>query len=144
MAKRDSRTRKRAGQATVELALMLPIIAMMFFLLFEFAFFFTSTSFVQYTAFTAARAQQVGQDGKAVARMLMTGGLVERGTIQESRSAGSITIKQKWKFDLPFLSIFGDLDYDLTAVAGPDEEKYEGRAGGNAARYADNQCRGRC
>jgi len=141
---RHPRKNSRSGQATVELALMLPIIMMVFFLLFELSFFFASVSYVQYTAFTAARAQQVGQDSVEVSRMLMTGTLVRNGIIRPSRSGEKVTIFQKWKFDLPFLSTFGNLDYDLTVVAGPDEEGYEGRSGGNAARYADNQCRRRC
>jgi hypothetical protein len=136
--------RRRRGQATVELAMMLPIIASALFLCVELAFFFGSTSYVQYATFAAARAQQAGEDANAVGRMLMSGGLVERGTLRASASGGTVSVRQRWAFDLPFLAAFGNLDYELTAVAGIDEEKYEGRAGGNAARYADNQCRRRC
>ena len=136
--------RRRTGQATVELALMLPVVFMLLFVCVELAFYFGNTHYTNYAAFIAARAQQGGQDAQDAAKLLLDGNTTRNGRVRPSASNGSVTISQRWRMDMPFLRTFGDLDYDVTVVAGIDEEKYEGRGGGNGSRYGDNQCRGRC
>jgi hypothetical protein len=130
----------RRGQSTVELAIMIPVIFMGLFLIVELAFFFGSTHYVNYAAFTAARAQQVGQDAEEVGAMLLDGNVTRDATV--SGGSDSVTIEMPWQTDLPFTSSFDDFDYDVTVVAGPKESDYEGRSGTRSTRYGDNQCKG--
>jgi hypothetical protein len=139
-----SSRRARRGQASVELVLMLPILFGVLFMLVEFAFFFGDTHYVNYAAFAGARAQQVGARAEDATRMLLDGNVTRDTRVRPSRSQGSVTILQRWRKDLPFERGTGDLDFEVTVVAGPNEEDYEGRTRVNPARYADNNCRGRC
>jgi hypothetical protein len=134
----------RRGQSTVEFAIMIPVIFAGLFLIVELAFFFGSTHYVNYTAFSAARAQQVGESATDAADILLDGGLTRDASVRANTGAGSVKIDMPWAMDLPFLSTFGDLDYDVTVVAGPEEAKYEGRTGNRSQRYGDNQCGPRC
>ncbi len=134
----------RRGQASVELALVLPIVFMVLFAIVELALFLGTTHYVNYAAFSGARAQQVGEDAEGATRLLLDGNITRDTRVNADRSQGRVRIRQRWRRDLPFQIGMGDLDFDVTAVAGPDEERYEGRTLGNASRYADNNCRGRC
>lgn len=135
---------RRTGQASVELTLMVPLLFAVLFLIVELAFFFGDTHYVNYAAFAAARAQQVGGDADRAASMLLDGNATSSAHVSTDSSGGTVQIEQDWPLDLPFTDIFGDLDFDVTVVAGPDEEQYEGRSGRLTGLYADNNCRGGC
>lgn len=132
----------RRGQSTVEFAIMIPVIFVALFLIVELAFFFGSTHYLNHAAFVGARAQQVGEDGEAAAGLLLDGNVTRDASVSAGDS--SVTIEQPWEMDLPFLSTFSDLDYDVTVVAGPEEAQYEGRTGSRSTRYGDNQCGSGC
>jgi Flp pilus assembly protein TadG len=136
--------RARTGQASVELVLVLPILFMVLFAIVELALFFGATSYVNYAAWVGARAQQVGEDAEGAAKMLLDGNITRDTRVRSERSRGTVSVRQRWRKDMPFQLGTGDLDFEVTVTAGPDEERYEGRTLGNPSRYADNQCRGRC
>jgi len=123
---------------------MLPVIFALLFTVIEFGLLFGDTHYINYAAFVGARAQQVGESAEDVARTLLDGNKTRDARVRASRSGGSVTILHRWAKDLPFQTGTGNLDFDVTVIAGPDEERYEGRTLGNPSRYADNQCRGRC
>ncbi len=131
---------KRRGQSTVELAIMIPVIFALLFLVVELAFFFGSTHYVNYAAFVGARAQQVGESATDAAGLLLDGNVTRDASVRASAGAGTVTIDQPWQMDLPFTSTFSDFDYDVTVVAGPEEARYEGKTGNRSRRYGDNQC----
>lgn len=133
----------RRGQASVELALMVPLLFAVLFCIVELAFFFGDTHYVNYAAFSAARAQQVGGDAERAASMLLDGNATSSARVSAD-AGGSVKVSQDWPMSLPFTESFGDLDFDVTVVAGPDEEQYEGRSGRLPQLYADNNCRGGC
>jgi hypothetical protein len=128
----------RRGQSTVELMFMIPVIFGLLFAVVELAFWLGGTHFVTYAAFAGARAQQVGRDAEEATAALLDG----RATRSQSTSADgqSVTVYMPWAFDLPFVSAVGDVDYDVSVTAGPDEFQYEGRSGDRAWRYGDNNC----
>lgn len=136
--------RARVGQSTVELMMMLPVLFGLCFTVVELGLWLGGTHFTTYAAFAGARAQQVGRDPQDSTDMLLDG----RATKKASTSAdgSSVTVSMPWKADLPFTSAIGDLSYDVTVTAGPDEEGYEGTTGNGsrAQRYGDNNCRGGC
>lgn len=135
--------RARRGQASVELALMIPLLFAVLFAIVELAFFFGDTHYVNYAAFAAARAQQVGGDANRAASMLLDGNATSSARVNPD-AGGSVKVSQTWPFSLPFTSGMGDLELEVTVVAGPDEEQYEGRSGRLPQLYADNNCRGGC
>ena len=134
---------RRRGQSTVELAIMMPVILMGLFVVVDLAFFFGGTHYTHYAAFVGARAQQVGEDADEASSMLMDGGTTYRARTRSGLAEDSVRIDMPWSLGLPFLSSFGNLNYDITAVAGPEEALYENRTN-RGQRYGDNQCRGRC
>jgi TadE-like protein len=134
--------KRRAGQSTVEFAMMIPVIFAALFLVVELAFFFGSTHYVNYAAFAGARAQQVGESASEAAGMLLDGNVTRDASIRPG--SASVTIEQPWQMDLPFTSGFGSFDYEVTVVAGPREALYEGRSGTRSTRYGDNQCGSGC
>ncbi len=135
----------RKGQATVEFALLVPFIFAFLFLVIELGFFFGDTMYVTYAAFAGARAQQVGEDASDATDLLLDGNMTRTATVSASRSRGTVTVRHRWPTSLPFVNqIVSNLDFDVTVVAGPNEEDYEGRSGALPSRYADNNCRGRC
>lgn len=134
----------RRAQSTVELLLVVSVLFGVLFACIELAFWFGGTHYVNYAAFAAARAQQVGQDPEEAASLLLDGNVTRDATV--SGAGSSVTIDQPWEADLPFTKGIGDLSYDVTVTAGPDEEGYEGRSApmGLVGQYADNNCRGGC
>jgi Flp pilus assembly protein TadG len=136
----------RRGQSTVEFAIMIPVIFAALFLIVELAFLFGSTHYVNYAAFAAARAQQVGESATDAADLLLDGNVTKNATVRANTGAGSVKIEMPWEMDLPFTSGFADFDYDVTVVAGPEEARYEGTTGNGkqAKRYGDNQCGSGC
>lgn len=136
----------RRGQSTVELALMVPTTLGVLFVIMEFAFYFGDTHYINYAAFAGARAQQVGQSADDATGLLLDGNVTKDATVSASASKGSVSIHQPWVADLPFADLAGDISFDVTVVAGPDEEKYEGRSmpSGLVKMYADDNCRGGC
>lgn len=134
----------RRGQSTVELALMVPVTLGVLFVIMEFAFYFGGTHYVNYAAFAAARAQQVGQDAEEAAALLLDGNVTADATVSANPGKGRVSINQPWVADLPFANLAGDLSYDVTVVAGPDESKYEGLSGTLSQMYADDNCGSGC
>ncbi|MDP2309234.1 MAG: pilus assembly protein [Pseudomonadota bacterium] len=130
----------RRGQSTVEFAIMIPVIFAALFLIVELAFFFGSTHYVNYAAFTAARAQQVGESATDATDLLLDGNVTAGASVSASTGAGSVKIAMPWEMDLPFTSGFGAFDYEVTVIAGPEEARYEGTTGNRSTRYGDNQC----
>lgn len=133
----------RRGQSTVELAIMIPVILGALFLVIELALFFGSTHYTNYAAFSAARAQQVGESATDAADMLLDGRVTREAQVRASSGGGSVTVELPWELDLPFLGGFSDFDYDVTVVAGPEEARYENFTN-RGQRYGDNQCGPRC
>lgn len=131
----------RRGQSATELVLMLPVLLGLLFVVVELALWLGGTHYTTYAAFAAARAQQVGRDPEDAARMLLDGRTTHGATA--SGDGESVTVQMPWKFDLPFTPT-GDLSYDVTVTAGPDEERYESTGGDLRGLYADNNCRGGC
>lgn len=131
----------RRGQSTVELALMIPVILGALFLVVELSLFFGGTHYTNYAAFSAARAQQVGESASEAADMLLDGRVTRDGRVRSG--ADSVTIGMPWELDLPFLKGFSDFDYEVTVVAGPEEARYESFTN-RGQRYGDNQCGTRC
>ena len=123
---------------------MVPVLFMVVFAIIEFAFWFGASHYDTYAAFAGARAQQVGGSASSAAGALLDGNVTRDATVSADASMGTVTIDQPWTPDLPFTSSLGDMAFDVTVVAGPDEEKYEGRTGNRAVRYADNNCLGSC
>lgn len=132
---------KRRGQSTVELALMIPVLFGALFFIVELAFFFGGTHYVNYAAFAAARAQQVGESATDAANLLLDGTVTREASVRASTGSGSVRIDMPWEMDLPFTA--GNFDYDVTVVAGPEEARYENTTN-RGQRYGDNQCGPRC
>ncbi len=133
---------RRRGQSTVELAIMIPVIFGTLFLLVELAFFFGSTHYVNYAAFAAARAQQVGESATEVTDLLLDGTATQDATVSANAGDGSVTIEMPWRMSLPFTSHFENFDYDVKVVAGPAEADYEAltiNGSERNSRYGDNQ-----
>lgn len=133
---------RRRGQSATELAIALPIVLGLLFAVVELGLWLGGTHYANYAAFAAARAQQVGGDATGVVSTLLDGRATRGATA--SAGGGSVTVSVPWEADLPFVSGFGDLSYDVTVTAGPDEAGYEGTTGIRANRYGDNNCRGGC
>ena len=131
----------RRGQSATELMLMLPILLGLMFVVVELGVWLASTHYSTYAAFAGARAQQVGRDPEDATGMLLDGRATRKASA--SGDGSSVTVQMPWAFDLPFTPT-GDLSYEVSATAGPDEEDYEGRSGIRAGRYGDNNCRGGC
>ncbi|MBM4389707.1 MAG: pilus assembly protein [Deltaproteobacteria bacterium] len=134
--------RPSRGQSATELAIALPIVLGLLFAVVELGFWFGGTHYANYAAFAGARAQQVGGNPEAAVSALLDGRATRDATARADGSA--VRVDMPWEADLPFVSGIGDLSYDVTVVAGPDEEGYEGLSGDRAGRYGDNNCRGRC
>lgn len=133
---------RRVGQSSVELVLTVPLLFALLFLIVELAFFFGGTHYANYAAFSGARAQQVGERAEDATDLLLDGNATRDATVSSDDS--SVTVDQPWPMDLPFVDMFGDFDFTVTSVAGPDEEDYEGTSGRLSNMYADNQCDGGC
>ena len=132
----------RKGQSATELALMLPILLGLLFVVVELALWLGGTHYSNYATFTGARAVQVGRKAEDAVDLLLDGRATWRSTTTDDGQ--SATVRVPWKADLPFATGIGDLEYELTVVAGPDEQGYEGKTGLRANRYGDNNCRGGC
>jgi Flp pilus assembly protein TadG len=132
----------RQGQSATELALMIPILFGLMFVVVELALWLGGTHYTNYAAFTGARAQQVGRKAEDATQWLLDGRATSGATTRDDGS--SVTVSMPWTADLPFASGIGDMDYDVTVTAGPDEESYEGTSGTRSSRYGDNNCRGGC
>ncbi len=133
----------RRGQSTVEFAIMIPVIFGILFMIVELAFFFGSTHYVNYAAFAAARAQQVGESATDAADLLLDGNVTRAATVSASTGSGSVSIALPWETDLPFTHGVGAFDYEVTVIAGPEEAKYENTTN-LSRRYGDNQCPSGC
>jgi hypothetical protein len=131
----------RRGQSATELVLMLPVLLGLLFVVVELGVWLAGSHYTTYAAFAGARAQQVGRDPEDATGLLLDGRATRRATT--TGDGTSVTVQMPWAFDLPFTPT-GDLSYDVTVTAGPDEEKYEGRSGNLSKRYADDNCRGGC
>ncbi|MFH1465544.1 MAG: TadE family protein [Pseudomonadota bacterium] len=123
------------GQATVEFALMIPLLFALLFMCIEFAFYFGAIHYDNYAAFVTARGVQVGEDSaSAVESMLLNGNVSKNASISTDDS--SATVQQLWRVDTPGLhQVLGDIDFSVTAVLGPEEFRYEGQVN---PQFADN------
>lgn len=133
--RRSPAVRGSAGQATVEFALMLPLLFAILFMCIEFAFYFGAIHYANYAAFVTARGVQVGEDSASDVQQLIMNGNVTRGA-NISAGGSSATVSQPWEVDMPFVrDILGDIGFDVTAVLGSEEYRYEGQVN---PTYADN------
>ena len=130
----------RKGQSATELALMLPILLGLLFVVVELGLWLGGTHFSNYAAFSGARAQQVGRKPEDATRHLLDGNATSGASTSDD--GNSVTVSMPWTADLPFASGIGDMDYELTVTAGPDEEGYEGKSGWRSTQYGDNNCQG--
>ncbi len=121
---------------------MLPVLLGLLFVVVELALWLGGSHYSTYAAFAGARAQQVGGDADGAVRMLLDGRATRRA--RASADGQSVTVDMPWRADLPFTSAVGDMSYDVSATAGPDEEGYEGLTGNRARRYGDNNCGSGC
>jgi hypothetical protein len=128
-------TRRRGGQATVEFALMLPLLFALLFMIIEFAFYFGAIHYANYAAYVTARGVQVGEDSASdVKRLLMNGNVTRDASI--STNSSSATVSQPWEADMPGVEqMLGEIGFSVTAVLGSEEYAYEGQVN---ARFADN------
>lgn len=132
---RSLRSRARGGQSTVEFALLLPLLFAILFMVIEFAFYFGAIHYANYGAFVTARGVQVGEDSASdVQRLVMNGNVASLATI--STNGSSATVSQPWQVDMPGVNqLLGDIGFDVTAVLGSEEYRYEGQVN---PTYADN------
>ena len=143
--------RRRQGQSSTEFAMMIPLILALLFAVVEYAYYMGAIHYVNFATFSAARAQQVGDDGQAVADDLLTGRMVDTrdGDVELDfdDTKGSVTSTFLWEAQTPgFKQVMGDMTVDLSVTLGPPECEYESSAalarGGvtsRAYRYADNR-----
>jgi hypothetical protein len=133
--RRCSPSRGRRGQATTEFALMLPLLFALLFMVIEFAFYFGAIHYANYAAFVTARGVQVGEDSASdVQSLIMNGNVTRNASI--SASSASATVSQPWEVDMPGINqLLGDIGFDVTAVLGSEEIRYEGQVN---PMYADN------
>jgi hypothetical protein len=125
----------RRGQATTEFALMIPLLFALLFMVIEFAFYFGAIHYANYAAFVTARGVQVGEDsGSDVKNLIMNGNVTRNASI--STSSVGATVSQPWEVDMPGINqLLGDIGFDVTAVLGSEEIRYEGQVN---PMYADN------
>jgi len=126
---------RRRGQATVEFALLLPLLLAILFMFVEFAFYFGSIHYANYAAFVTARGVQVGEDAASdVERLVMNGNVTEEASI--STDSSSASAQQPWQVDMPGIrQLLGEIGFDVTVVLGSEELQYEGQVN---PTYADN------
>jgi len=135
MRPRSPARRQAQGQATVEFALMLPLLFAILFMCIEFAFYFGAIHYANYAAFVTARGVQVGEDSASdVQNLIMNGNVTADAGI--STNSYSATVRQPWEVDMPGVEqLLGEIGFSVTSVMGKEEFSYEGQVN---ARYADN------
>jgi hypothetical protein len=120
----------------VELAIMLPLVLGLLFMGIEFAFYFSTIHWDNYTAYTGARAVQVGRDASASGALLLNGNLTQGARISGDDDRASV--RQPWGsgYHMPVLNqILGDMGFEVTVVLGSEEARYEGQVN---RTFADN------
>lgn len=137
--------RTRKGQGTVELALMVPLLFAIAFMVIEFAFYFGAIHWDNYAAFAAARGVQVGQDVGNVQQYLLSGNIhqyMHDGAFRQttvSDDGNGATVNQPWDADFPGVEqLLGDMSFQVSVVLGPDESRYENTIN---QEFADNNVR---
>ena len=142
--------RTRAGQSTVEFALMIPIIFAILFAVIEYAYFFGAVHYVNYATFAAARAQQtsagegaVAGNVSGVADVLLHGNVTKDASLSEDSSTGMVTATLPWTPDTPgFKEVMGDMTVTMSMTLGAPECTYEVNAeasSGVVGLYQDNR-----
>jgi hypothetical protein len=123
------------GQATVEFALMMPLLFALLFMCIEFALYFGAIHYDNYAAFVTARGVQVGEDSaQQVESWLLNGNVSQDANISTDDS--SATVSQRWRVDTPGLhQVLQEMDFSVTAVLGSEEYGYEGQVN---SQFADN------
>jgi len=141
----------RRGQSTTEFALMIPVIFALLFAVVEYGYYLGAIHYVNYSTWMAARAQQVSDDGEALAQDLLTGRMTDARdgdvVVSFDETLGKVTSTFNWEAQTPgFRQVMGDMTVEMTVIAGPPECEYESsgalaRAGvtSRAYRYADNR-----
>lgn len=131
----EPRSRRRQAQSTVEFALLLPLLFALLFMVIEFAFYFGAIHYDNYAAYVTARGVQVGEDSASDVKDWVLNGNVT-GDASISTSSSSATVDQPWEVDLPGINqLLGDIDFQVTAVLGSEEYRYEGQVNPS---FADN------
>lgn len=141
----------RRGQSTTEFALMIPVIFALLFAVVEFSYYMGAIHYVNYATWMSARAQQVSDDGDALARDLLTGRMTDMNdgdvVLDFDDELGKVTSTFNWEAQTPgFRQVMGDMTVSMSVTMGPEECEYESAAalarGGvtsNAYRYGDNR-----
>ena len=155
---------QRAGQGTVEFALMLPLAFALVFAVIEYSYYFGAVHYTNYATFAGARAVQgnakipAGQSGAGdialptIENMLLNGNVTR---FAELAREGDDAVRGflPWEASTPgFKSVMGDrMDVEMTVVLGRPECNYEGTStadhsydsshpgrGDGASEYTDN------
>jgi Flp pilus assembly protein TadG len=91
MRRLDRRRRREGGQSTVELALVLPVVAIVALSLIDIGLVIRDNLLVVHAAREAARAQAVGEDPVTAARA--RSGLGSALTVSANASTGTVTVE---------------------------------------------------
>ena len=130
---------------------MIPVIFALLFAVVEFGYYLGAVHYVNYVTWMSARAQQVSDDGDALARDLLTGRMTDYNDgdveLDFDDELGKVTSTFNWEAQTPgFRQVMGDMTVTMSVTMGPEECEYESsaaldRAGitSNAYRYADNR-----
>ena len=128
MIQRLRHRKGRAGQGTVEFALMLPMAFALVFAVIEYSYFLGGIHYTNYATFAGARALQANADVEEVQDALLTGNVTRAATLlKEGEEA--VRGKLPWQSQTPgFQAVFSeDMGVEMTVVLGGPECSYEGR-----------------
>jgi Flp pilus assembly protein TadG len=119
--------RARAGQGTVEFALMLPLAFALVFAVIEYSYFLGAVHYTNYATFAGARALQANADVEGVQNALLTGNVTRVATLLKEGEA-AVRGRLPWQPQTPgFKGVFDeDMTVEMTVVLGPPECGYEG------------------
>jgi Flp pilus assembly protein TadG len=134
--------RNRAGQGTVEFALMLPIILAVLFSVIEYAYYFGAVHYTNYATFSAARAKLGNDSIGNVEDALLTGNVTSGVTLTEQTNG--VRAQMPWTAQTPgFKQIMGDMGVTMEVTIGPAECQYELKqipgVTNDPSFYSDNQ-----
>ncbi len=115
------RVREDRGQATVELALVLPFVCLVLIALVQVGLVVHAHLLVVHAAREGARAAAVDQHPMAAQAAVVAGTPLDRDKVSvRSRQAGDqveVEVRYRYETDLPLIgSLVGDIDLSATAV----------------------------
>jgi Flp pilus assembly protein TadG len=118
--------RNRAGQGTVEFALMLPIILAVLFSVIEYAYYFGAVHYTNYATFSAARAKLGNDSIGNVEDALLTGNVTSGVTLTEQTNG--VRAQMPWTMEVTIGP--AECQYELKQIPGVTNDP---------SFYSDNQ-----